>query len=611
MTKTQKDQLYRYAFLIIIVLATYANTLNNGFVWDDNDVIVENSQLEKLSNIPKFFLSEDRIEVSTRYYRPLTYVSFALDRAIWGLNPVGFNITNLLLHMLVVLIFYRVVAALFKQENLALVSALIFSLHPIVVETVNFHAGGRNTLLCACFALLALFFYIKKKYLPSIICFTIAIFSKEFALLLPAVFFLYDRIISKEKTRWLAYIPYVIATVCYLALRSSAVQKASLLKTINSSDKLWTIPETIVTYLINMVIPTNLKTMYDISIPVGWSSFAWYSTALMALIICAIIFRKRTEISFSICLFLLFLLPVTNIFNLGTAMLADRYAYFALFGFSLALAYFICLVKKPLAVTVLIIVCVFFITIDVQRNKVWSNEITLFTQMTKDAPEMCIGYQNLGYAYYDGQDFTNAEKNLTIAFSKKGLGGSMLVGSASMFLEMNKPQKALSALHLKIKYEPNNPQSYIMASTIYENMGDKTMAKIYHDKAVALNPEIFVMMKKRVLQVTRQSEDLMAKHNLNNAERLLKEALSIDPLYVPALIDMGSLVAEKGDLAKSIHYFNKAVVLEPLNPVPHFNLSKVYESLGKTVESLNEMEQYRRLDASLQKKESSVQRLSH
>jgi len=150
-----------------------------------------------------------------------------------------------------------------------------------------------------------------------------------------------------------------------------------------------------------------------------------------------------------------------------------------------------------------------------------------------------------------------------------------------------------------------------MASTIYENIGDKTMAKIYHDKAVALNPEIFTLMKKRVLQVTRQSEDLMAKHNLNNAERLLKEALSIDPLYVPALIDMGSLVAEKGDLAKSIHYFNKAVVLEPLNPVPHFNLSKVYESLGKTVESLNEMEQYRRLDASLQKKESSVQRLSH
>jgi len=124
-------------------------------------------------------------------------------------------------------------------------------------------------------------------------------------------------------------------------------------------------------------------------------------------------------------------------------MMADRYAYFALFGLSLALAYFICLAKKPLAVTVLIIVCVFFITIDVQRNKVWSNEITFFTQMTKDAPEMCIGYQNLGYAYYDGQDFTNAEKNLTIAYSKKGLGGSMLIGSASMFLEMNKPQKAL------------------------------------------------------------------------------------------------------------------------------------------------------------------------
>ena len=87
----------------------------------------------------------------TGYYRPLTYVSFLIDRSIWGLNPLGFNITNLILHIAVALTFYLLMAELFKKEYYAFIAALIFSLHPIANETVNFHAGGRNTMLCALF----------------------------------------------------------------------------------------------------------------------------------------------------------------------------------------------------------------------------------------------------------------------------------------------------------------------------------------------------------------------------------------------------------------------------------------------------------------------------
>ncbi|MFZ2948440.1 MAG: hypothetical protein WA003_03035 [Desulfuromonadaceae bacterium] len=87
MTDSQKHIICRLGFLLLITLAVYGNTLNNGFVWDDTYIIVNNPLLEKLGNIPQLFLSEDTAEESTGYYRPVTYVSFALDRAAWGVNP--------------------------------------------------------------------------------------------------------------------------------------------------------------------------------------------------------------------------------------------------------------------------------------------------------------------------------------------------------------------------------------------------------------------------------------------------------------------------------------------------------------------------------------------
>ncbi|MGB9081810.1 MAG: hypothetical protein WCD00_10970, partial [Desulfuromonadaceae bacterium] len=307
---TVPQKLFRFGLIILIVLAVYANTLNHGFVWDDTHIIVHNPLLEKLSNIPQFFLSEDTIEESSGYYRPVTYISFALDRAVWGGNPAGFHITNLVLHIAVVLLFYTVTAALFKKERLAFVSALIFALHPIAGETVNFIAGGRNTLLSACFAMLSLLFYIRKNQVPSVACFTVAIFSKEFALLLPMVFLMYDRRVQREKIRFSRYIQYMIPAAMYLVLRSFAVQKANFLAGISFSNII-TAPYLVVRYALNMIAPVQLKVLYDVQadMVIGIACSVVVAVMLGAMFI----FRKHDEILFSTSWFFLFLLPVINI----------------------------------------------------------------------------------------------------------------------------------------------------------------------------------------------------------------------------------------------------------------------------------------------------------
>lgn len=584
MIDSRKNLLSRLVLITVLLLAVYGNTINHRFVWDDTDVIVDNTQLEKLSNIPALFLSEDKIEGSTGYYRPLTYVSFAFDRAIWGLNPVGFNITNLLLHILVALLFYQVIAALFKNEKLALAAALIFSLHPVAGETVNFHSGGRNTLLCACFILLSLLFYAKEKRLIAAICFAGAIFSKEFGLLLPAILFMYDRLIKKERPRLTSYLPFLVPVVLYFTLRSYATEKSNLLTALNSTENLWVSPYLVIKYLVHMVYPFDLSVLYDINTNIIYASLSLVGVVM--LVFTAYYFRKQGEVVLSISWFLLFLLPVINIIQLQAAsQMADRYAYFSLMGFALAFAFIICKARKEVTIAVILLVCGAYALVDLTRNNYWKDDHAFYSQMIKDSPDMALGYNDLGLYYFKKGDMASAEKYLTIAGSKKDITARLLGANAAVFWQADKFDTAEKLLLRQLELEPSNPQSYVMLKMIYDKKGNKALAKSYGDKASAMFPGIEEMMKQRVVEVCRQAESFIAMRSFERAETLLREAIIINPDFVPALVDLGGLSAEKGDFVKAEKYLTRATALEPLNTTAHYNLGQVYRMQGKKAEA--------------------------
>lgn len=507
MSGIYKDIIYKFTLITLLILLTYGNTLNHGFVWDDIHIIVKNPLISSLGNIPKFFVSEDIALEHTGYYRPVTYVSFAVDHAIWGLNPLGFNLTNLILHILAALLFYRVTMELFGKENVALFAALIFALHPVAGETVNFHAGGRNTLLCACFSLSSFLCYMQRKYLFAIVFFVLGILSKEFTLMLPALFFLYDRLIRKEIIRWQTLLPYAVAVACYLAVRSFVVEKhANLFKSVALFDNIPIISRTVAGYFLNMVYPFNLKTMYDIHSEISLLSFLSCLALVVALLVVAWVFRDRFEIIFAVSIFLLFLLPVSNILPLGTTLMADRYAYLSLLGFSLGLGYAFSLLPRKAAVSTVAILLLSFMVVDIYRNNFWKDEYSLFMRMVKDAPKMSIGYVNLRAA---------AGRNISLA----------------------------------------------------------------------LNPEIFRTIRNRAVAACWEGEELLSQNKPEDAERLFKHALDVDPSFIPGLINMGNLQAEKGDLTMALKFFNNALSLDPYNPTVRYNHSLIDKMMGKIGEA--------------------------
>src|SRR3989304_356329 len=132
------------ALLIVAVLSTivYLNTLDNGFHYDDEHYIVTNHFLERWGNIPALFTTtryySDDIRF-TGHYRPLLYVTYALNKVTGGDNPFGYHIVNLVFHIgSAFIIFFMVQVILGCRFYIALASSLIFAVHPFNSEVVNY-----------------------------------------------------------------------------------------------------------------------------------------------------------------------------------------------------------------------------------------------------------------------------------------------------------------------------------------------------------------------------------------------------------------------------------------------------------------------------------------
>lgn len=568
------SQRVRTAILVVAVLAVYGGILNHGFVYDDKLIIVDNPSLQHGGNLLKYFLLEDKIDVSTGYYRPLTYISFALERMVWGLNPVGYNITNLSLHLLVVLLFRRLAEVLFKNADAAFAAALIFALHPLAGETVNFHSGGRNTLLCACFSLLSLLMYHRGRIAASVAAFTLALFAKEFALLLPPALAVVECRGGFKPERLKRLAGYLLPIAAYFILRSFAVQKANFLAQVNLSRELWLSPYLAVRYLLHMVFPFNLKVTYAVSPQWVTGSLS----LLLLLLLAGVLYRWRKDetVTLSSLSILLFLLPVIDIVRIpGHSWLADRYAYFSLMGFAVLLVELLRRWNKRAMIGVLAAVALTYAVVDVMKNRVWKDDHAFYSRMIRDEPESYAGYQSLGMTYYRNGERAKAEEYLATAVAKKGILPVNLVRNAGIFLESGKLDLAEQALLKEARLEPENPEVYFMLASLSREKGDEKGAASYLEKGRKMVPEGEASLRERQAAICRGAEQLIEAGRYYKAEVLLRGVLLIDSRYVPALVDLGGVNAQQGNYPTAVRLLEKAVAIEPGNESARYNLQMV------------------------------------
>ena len=114
--------------LAVITVVAYLPALRGGFIWDDDDYVTQNAMLTAPNGLTQIWFSAHR---QSQYF-PLVYTTFRFERALWGLNPRGYHVVNVLLHAINALLLWQLLRRLVVPG--AWLAAAIFALHPVQVS---------------------------------------------------------------------------------------------------------------------------------------------------------------------------------------------------------------------------------------------------------------------------------------------------------------------------------------------------------------------------------------------------------------------------------------------------------------------------------------------
>jgi hypothetical protein len=191
--------------IALISLLGYEETLRNHFNVNEDLRLIEDGRIDSIQDLWEIFTSPlfGRVEhfpPGLRYYRPVTALTFGLDYAVWGLNPFGFHLTNLMLHILVSLLIFFIARRLFSAEQIIpWVAAVTFAIHPILEPNVAL-ITNRQDILAVLFMLLSLILFTqsyradnwrKMLRVSSVLLYTAALLSKEVAFIFPGIIIAY------------------------------------------------------------------------------------------------------------------------------------------------------------------------------------------------------------------------------------------------------------------------------------------------------------------------------------------------------------------------------------------------------------------------------------
>lgn len=476
--------------LLILVLASvavYSVCLFNGFVWDDQQIVVNNPLNRDFANIGKVFTSPDAnfADGPTSYYRPLNRISYMVDYFLFGLNPVGYHAVNLFFHIVCVCLVYAFCTFLFADPYISFVTALLFAVHPVNAEPVN-AVFARNNILAGMFAIGSLLMYIRaqkegRKRLRyfSVTLFFLGLLCKEPVAMVVAVAMYYDYRQSASfrdfmRTRAWRLWPFLMATGVYLVLRivslhGGGVGEAKLSLGKRLLQNIYILPK----YLQTVLLPVNINAYY--TVPADYLRQWWLYGVWAAIVVAVFMLLRRRSFptDFGLFWFAVNYIPISNIVPIPSAALADRYLYLPAIGLWLIMAdLFIAVLARKrfrfIATVAGLLIIVMWGSLAFVRSFDWKNDIALFSSMVKIDPASVYGWYNLGGAYAGAGEIQLAEKawRKTISLEPKYSKALNQLGTA--VLMQNRPDDAERFYLQAIQADPNNSEAHYNLAMLLE-----------------------------------------------------------------------------------------------------------------------------------------------
>ncbi len=591
------------ALILAAVVLTYSNTLKNGFVLDDHVLIEQNPFVQDPANLrrlldPRFYTQAHAVLAGNR---PVLLASLLIDRALWGENPGGYHLTNILLHAANSLWVYILAAALNPGVFVPLIAALIFGLHPVQTEAIN-GVSFRADLLAAFFVFPGLWAFLKSResrHRKSIALaavsaglYALGLLSKEMAASLPLLALLVELYFPRPQDRkprlaWAlalyaavaaAYAGYWAPRFRYAGLAENsalwaAVDRAAAAMpaapasaplpgtrrsrvfpsspppwTILYEDRgvwLWTTSKTFAGYVRLLVYPDEFIADRFPDLASGWRApRAAGSLALLGLLIlAAVLLRGRRPLAgFGLAWFFIALIPVAGILPLFNPV-AERYLYLVTPGFALALAGALDLLRRD------------------AKSRLGMGGLAAF---------LLAGYAVRSHAR--NSDWKDEEALFFGAIAPEALSPRARFIRAGVRRRQGRLGEAAFELDEALRRHPLYAEAWLMRGLTLSELGRPGDARPCFTNALERDGKNPAFRFAYALFLGRVGDAA-------GAAAQYRAALELEPGYLQAWVNLAALHRDRGENKEARRCYEKALSLAGRDPVPFYSYALLLERL--------------------------------
>lgn len=562
----------RFVLLLIILFSVFAVNLNclhnESFFGDDYTYIVKNPSIRDTGNIPRFFTDPSTMSVVKENwvsYRPLTMLTYALNYRLSGLEPFGYHLFNVMLHLLNVLLVYLIMDRVSGDAFLSLTAAALFGLHPLNSEVVNY-INTRSSVLGTSFYLLSFLLYVLRDglsrsgataflFVASLLSFAVSFLAKELGITLPFILILYDQLLKGQGERkgYLLraahYAPYFLIVFAFVLLRKKLLLSAGVAGMDNELyDNVYAPAEAMLYQLRLLFLPFGLSLYYfDFAPATSLTPGSALSLAVLAAFLVLPLLLRRKEVAFFSYWIIITGIP-TTVFDLkiNYSRILDHRLYILSVGSCFLLAFlaeksFTVLERllkptRPLAIkiAVALVPVLVFSALYLKRNGTWRDGVAIGVEMVNRYPETDLAHHFLAQGYQRAGLKDKAAEEYRKALEIAPANLHARINLASILTEKGMIEDAQMHYIEVLNHDPSAHNARFGLGLIYYKKG-------LYDQAI----------------------------------REVETGIGYFPYSTDAYLLLGDLYYARGSRETAAAQYNKALALSPDDPRPQERLERM------------------------------------
>ncbi len=599
--------------LIIIVSVAFHSTLQFEFTgYDEHNQVVENPFIRSLStdNLYRIFTN-----FSTRSYYPMRLLSSAVDYQLWGLNPGGHHLTNLILHILNVSILYLTLLRLIKLTDMEIIkqrsrhtalsvffATSLFALHPVVAEPVSW-IGAREELLMTLFAFLSFNSYLslkeainngeksRKYYILTTLFCLLSCLSNVTGIVIPILIAAFEFSFSAKHIKslkdnskrylintWSLWLIVIGAVV--LKMKGSANYRDDQyyidILELTLTDRILTIFTTFYFNMKTLIWPNRLSIMY----PEIVSKSLFEATVLtgigltILLLFTTVRLRGHRLLIFGILFILIAMAPSSQIMA-HHIFRADRFLYLPLAGISVVTAFLLIKLYKLriLLITVPPLMVITLAILSYHQSQQWRNSMALFSRAVELNPNHPSGHTNLGHSFQKEGNLDKAIEHYRRALEIRTGNSAALNNLGSALIEKGETEEAIVHLTNAIAINKDYANAYV-------NMGRAMFVLGRFDEAISYYTTSLTYKPFNSEAHNNLGAAWVEKGETNKALYHFMEAVKVDPKNSQAYNNLGNIYVEIGDYERALDYFNEALKHDADLPEARDNIEFVRKKMN-------------------------------